>query len=359
MRRYLDAREPAFLWRIAPAASAEQASASRCWMSRPANSPPPNTTAGSAASRWREIAHAAAARDPRRRRRSTIGVARCSSAAMAPRSRASTRGRSSSTARAACCSRQLQTAVPHGVRPRETSRRPSRRRRAVQYLRDTQKADLAHVRAISYRGAADCTAASTRPRSSISRSSKAPKADAPARCCTSIDRTRDGDGRPACCARGCCGRSSSLAAHPGPARRRRGLRVPQHRARASCATRSRGIHDLERLVARAALGTAGPRDLVALRQSLAAMPRVRMHRSATFRRRSSAASPPKSTTSPTARRDRVDARRRAARARARRRRDARRRRCRARRPARRSAAAASSASPRWKRRNARAPASTR
>ena len=36
------------------------------------------------------------------------------------------------------------------------------------------------------------------------------------------------------------------------------------------------VHDIERLVARAALGTAGPRDLVALRQSLAAVPRVRM-----------------------------------------------------------------------------------
>lgn len=37
----------------------------------------------------------------------------------------------------------------------------------------------------------------------------------------------------------------------------------------------RGIHDLERLVARASLGTAGPRDLVALRQSLSRLPRLR------------------------------------------------------------------------------------
>jgi DNA mismatch repair protein MutS len=36
------------------------------------------------------------------------------------------------------------------------------------------------------------------------------------------------------------------------------------------------VHDLERLVARAALGTAGPRDLVALRQSLAAIPRLKL-----------------------------------------------------------------------------------
>ena len=37
----------------------------------------------------------------------------------------------------------------------------------------------------------------------------------------------------------------------------------------------KSVHDLERLVARAALGTAGPRDLVALRQSLTTIPRIR------------------------------------------------------------------------------------
>ena len=37
----------------------------------------------------------------------------------------------------------------------------------------------------------------------------------------------------------------------------------------------KSVHDLERLVARAALGNAGPRDLVSLCQSLAAVPRIR------------------------------------------------------------------------------------
>ena len=36
----------------------------------------------------------------------------------------------------------------------------------------------------------------------------------------------------------------------------------------------KGMHDLERLVARVSLGTAGPRDLVALRQSLSLVPRL-------------------------------------------------------------------------------------
>ena len=37
----------------------------------------------------------------------------------------------------------------------------------------------------------------------------------------------------------------------------------------------KSVHDLERLVARAALGTAGPRDLVALQRSLTIIPRIR------------------------------------------------------------------------------------
>src|SRR5712691_6037396 len=37
----------------------------------------------------------------------------------------------------------------------------------------------------------------------------------------------------------------------------------------------KAVQDLERLVARAALGTAGPRDLVGLRQSLSVVPRLR------------------------------------------------------------------------------------
>jgi DNA mismatch repair protein MutS len=37
----------------------------------------------------------------------------------------------------------------------------------------------------------------------------------------------------------------------------------------------KSVHDLERLVARAALGTAGPRDLVSLGQSLVAVPRIK------------------------------------------------------------------------------------
>ena len=47
-------------------------------------------------------------------------------------------------------------------------------------------------------------------------------------------------------------------------------------ARAKLRDTLKSVHDIERLVARAALGTAGPRDLVSLKQSIAAVPRVRM-----------------------------------------------------------------------------------
>jgi len=47
-------------------------------------------------------------------------------------------------------------------------------------------------------------------------------------------------------------------------------------ARAKLRDTFKTVHDIERLVGRAALGTAGPRDLVSLRQSIAAVPRVRL-----------------------------------------------------------------------------------
>src|SRR5262249_17527686 len=46
------------------------------------------------------------------------------------------------------------------------------------------------------------------------------------------------------------------------------------RERAKLRDALKHVHDLERLVARVSLGTAGPRDVVALRQSLALAPRL-------------------------------------------------------------------------------------
>jgi DNA mismatch repair protein MutS len=143
----------------------------------------------------------------------------------------------------------------------------------VQYLRDTQKADLAHVRGIGFRTGADCLV---------------------------VDQTTLRNLEVLDAADG--GRTGSLlheldrSITPMGGRLIRAwlLRplvlleriqdrldaVEDFAFRGTARTKLRdalkSIHDIERLVARAALGTAGPRDLVSLRQSIATIPRVRM-----------------------------------------------------------------------------------
>jgi DNA mismatch repair protein MutS len=143
----------------------------------------------------------------------------------------------------------------------------------VQYLRDTQKADLAHVRDITFRTGADCLLVDPTTLKNLE-----------------VIEAADG------------GRTGSLlheidrSITPMGGRLLRGwllrpllaLERIQDRldavedfafrgtARAKLRDTLKSVHDIERLVARAALGTAGPRDLVALKQSIAAVPRVRM-----------------------------------------------------------------------------------
>ena len=141
----------------------------------------------------------------------------------------------------------------------------------------------------------------------------------PDRCCTrSIARSRRWAG--GCCARGCCGRSSrSSASRIGstPSRNWRFASTERAKLRETLKT----MHDIERLVARAALGTAGP----ARSRGAAAVARGGAARAAccspTCRRRSSRACVAElDDLRRSARRARSDARRRAAGARARRRR---------------------------------------
>jgi DNA mismatch repair protein MutS len=143
----------------------------------------------------------------------------------------------------------------------------------VQYLRDTQKADLAHVRDITFRTGADCLLVDPTTLRNLE-----------------VIEAADG------------GRSGSLlheidrSITPMGGRLLRGwllrplvaLERIQDRldavedfafrgtARAKLRDTLKSVHDIERLVARAALGTAGPRDLASLKQSIAAVPRVRM-----------------------------------------------------------------------------------
>jgi DNA mismatch repair protein MutS len=143
----------------------------------------------------------------------------------------------------------------------------------VQHLRDTQKADLAHVRDITFRTGADCLLVDPVTLRNLE-----------------VIEAQDG------------GRSGSLlheidrSITPMGGRLLRAwllrplvaLERIQDRldavedfafrgtARVKLRDALKSVHDIERLVGRAALGTAGPRDLVSLRQSIAAVPRVRM-----------------------------------------------------------------------------------
>ena len=143
----------------------------------------------------------------------------------------------------------------------------------VQYLRETQKADLAHVRDLSYRTGADAMVVdpTTLRNLEIIEASDGGKNGS---LLQEIDRTMTSMG-------GRLLRSWILRPLVALERIQDRLDAVEEFAfrsteRAKVRETLKGVHDIERLVARAALGTAGPRDLVALRQSLAAVPRIRM-----------------------------------------------------------------------------------
>ncbi|HET7620228.1 MAG TPA: DNA mismatch repair protein MutS, partial [Vicinamibacterales bacterium] len=143
----------------------------------------------------------------------------------------------------------------------------------VHHLRDTQKADLAHVREIAFRTGADCLIvdATTLKNLEVVESTDGGRAGS---LLAELDRTITSMG----------GRMlRGWLLRPLVALERIQDRLDavedfafRGTARAKLRDTLKSVHDIERLVARAALGTAGPRDLVALRQSIAAVPRVRL-----------------------------------------------------------------------------------
>ena len=154
--------------------------------------------------------------------------------------------------------------------------RPSAVRAAgalVQYLRDTQKADLSHIRAVSFRAGADCLVIdpTTLRNLEVIESSQGGRIGS---LLGEIDRTVTPMG-------GRLLRAWLLRPLLSLERIQDRLdAVEEFAFRATERTKMRetlkAIHDIERLVARAALGTAGPRDLVSLKGSIAAIPRLRM-----------------------------------------------------------------------------------
>ncbi len=141
------------------------------------------------------------------------------------------------------------------------------------YLRDTQKADLAHVRAIAYKTASDCLVIDpiTLKHLEVVAGSEG---GAKGSLLDEIDRTVTSMGARLL-------RAWLLRPLASLERIRDRLDAVEELAfrtteRGKFRETLKSVHDLERLVARAALGTAGPRDLVALRQSLAAIPRLKL-----------------------------------------------------------------------------------
>ncbi|HEU5257236.1 MAG TPA: DNA mismatch repair protein MutS, partial [Vicinamibacterales bacterium] len=143
----------------------------------------------------------------------------------------------------------------------------------VAYLRETQKADLAHVRAVTYKTTAECLLVDpiTLKHLEVLTGSEGGLQGS---LLNEIDRTVTSMG-------GRMLRSWLLRPLVSLERIRDRLDAVEELAfRATDRGRFRDVlktvHDVERLLGRVALGTAGPRDLVALRMSIATIPRLRL-----------------------------------------------------------------------------------
>src|ERR1051325_8742026 len=143
----------------------------------------------------------------------------------------------------------------------------------IAYLRDTQKADLAHVRAVTYKTSAECLLIdpiTLKHLEVVAGSEGGPQGSL----LNEIDRTVTSMG-------GRLLRSWLLKPLCSLERIRDRLDAVEELAfRATDRGRFREVlktvHDIERLVGRVALGTGGPRDLVSLRTSIAAIPPRRL-----------------------------------------------------------------------------------
>jgi len=143
----------------------------------------------------------------------------------------------------------------------------------VRYLKDGQKADLAHVREVVFRQAADALVldAVTLRHLEVVESSQGGRAGS---LLDEIDRTVTAMGARTL-------RAWLLRPLLSLERVRDRLDAVEDLAfrsteRAKFREALKAVQDLERLVARVALGSAGPRDLVGLKASLGAVPRLRL-----------------------------------------------------------------------------------
>jgi DNA mismatch repair protein MutS len=143
----------------------------------------------------------------------------------------------------------------------------------LQYLRDTQKADLAHVRSVSFKTSSDCLRIDAVTLKHLE-------------VVESMEGGRDGTllheiDRTVTAMAGRLLRAWLLRPLVSLERIRDRLDAVEEFAfrstdRGKFREVLKSVQDLERLVARAALGSAGPRDLVGLKQSIAVVPRGRL-----------------------------------------------------------------------------------
>jgi DNA mismatch repair protein MutS len=173
-------------------------------------------------------------------------------------------------ARDALC-RQLQTASLEGFGLETARAATSAAGALVQYLQDTQRTDIAHVRDISLRVAADALIVDpvTLRHLHVVEGADGGRAGS---LLERLDRTRTAMG-------GRLLRHWLVRPLVTLARIQDRLDAVEDLAfrsidRAKVREMLGGVHDLERLMARISLATASPRDLVALAQSLALVPRV-------------------------------------------------------------------------------------
>ena len=142
----------------------------------------------------------------------------------------------------------------------------------LHYLQDTQKVNPEHVRSITYRSRADHVLIDPATFTHLEIFEGA-NGDATASLLAEIDRTMTPMGGRQL--RDCLQRPSNVLERVQDRLDAVEELAFQTTERAKLQGALKEVHDLERLVARVALGRAGPRDLVALKQSLSMIPHVR------------------------------------------------------------------------------------
>ena len=142
----------------------------------------------------------------------------------------------------------------------------------VHYLQDTQKVNLEHVRSITYRSRADHVLIDPQTFTHLEIFEGA-NGEANPSLLTEIDRTITPMGGRKL--RDCLQRPSNVLERVQDRLDAVEELAFRSTERAKLQSTLKEVHDLERLVARVALGRAGPRDLVALKQSISMIPHVR------------------------------------------------------------------------------------